>query len=433
MVSGSFTPPRQDFARSTAEGTRAAKGGRKHATGSEEQPTTKAAGCAEGPPAPKKSKKKLPGSSSPSQGTAADGGSPSSSSYPVRAMECWTNPPITSPPADAAEGAASFETQVPGPRASRGEESDLEQPDALAQTQEGANDNLIAWQRVPPADFARMLTEQIERVLDAREQRAALNKNPPLPPRAITGPVGNASNAQFRDPLALQEDEEEEEIEGEEEEGLEGARFSDTEEPTIEKTELTPQFFKQEDIQLLINKTISALDLQDQAEAEKPPAPDKTNNPSKPIKGYPKGKLTYFPPDTESHKFFPVPEYFVKRIQREWLNPTGRKGLPPSYKKRNEASSEENVGLESSSQQEPQQEIEQQASQGSEPKMPAEAPTASEPANRLRIYEISPPGPTELVDLRQHCQKERQRHSAHLLAHPCLFEQERSESPQYED
>uniref|UniRef100_A0ACB8ER58 Uncharacterized protein n=1 Tax=Sphaerodactylus townsendi TaxID=933632 RepID=A0ACB8ER58_9SAUR len=116
MASGSFTPPRQDFAESAAERTRAAKGGRKQASAVEDPPATKqngkAAGRAEGPPAPKKAKKKLLGSLAPSQGAAARGGSPASSSYPVRAMECWANSPSNPPPADAAEGAATQQTQI---------------------------------------------------------------------------------------------------------------------------------------------------------------------------------------------------------------------------------------------------------------------------------------------------------------------------------
>uniref|UniRef100_A0ACB8F4A5 Uncharacterized protein n=1 Tax=Sphaerodactylus townsendi TaxID=933632 RepID=A0ACB8F4A5_9SAUR len=248
MASGSFTPPRQEFARSAAEETRAKKGGCKQAP-TELQPEKpaktrrkdEAAGRVEAPPASKKAKAKvLPGSSAPSQSAAGTGGSPTSSSYPNRELECCVTP-LANPTAEAAEEASINPGQVQGPRGSSGEGSDSDGQDNPA-----------------PNDLS---------------------------------------------------EEEEEELEGEDLE--EGARFSDTEEPPTEKVDQSPQFFKQEDIQLLINKTISALELHDQADAVEPPSQDKTNSSAKTIKGYPKGKADYFPKDAEGQKFFPVPEYFL--------------------------------------------------------------------------------------------------------------------------
>uniref|UniRef100_A0ACB8EC88 Uncharacterized protein n=1 Tax=Sphaerodactylus townsendi TaxID=933632 RepID=A0ACB8EC88_9SAUR len=216
MASGSFTPPRpdpngEDFARSAAEGTRAAKGARKHAptvppselaTSSREG--ERAAGRPEGPPAPKKAKKKtLLGSSTPSKGAAVSGGSQTSSSNPIRAEECWVEQP-TNPP--AADGHA----QVPGPRAGNGEENSSVTREVPAHSQATNSEDLMMWQRAPPAAFAQLLREQIEMALDAREQRtAAIRPNENIP-RAITSSVGEAALPHYRDPLALQEEEDEE-------------------------------------------------------------------------------------------------------------------------------------------------------------------------------------------------------------------------------
>uniref|UniRef100_A0ACB8G148 Uncharacterized protein n=1 Tax=Sphaerodactylus townsendi TaxID=933632 RepID=A0ACB8G148_9SAUR len=263
---------------------RAAKGGRENAPTAlhnELAATTgvpdKAAGRTEGPPLSKKSKKKtLQGSLTPSKGAGQTGSSQTSSSNPVRGQP-------------TGELVSGRQVQVPGPRANDGEGSESATMEVPAHSQAASSDDLTMWQRAPPAVFAQFLSDQIEKALDAREQRAAATRPQQALPRAISSSAGEAAMTQFRDPLALQE-EEEEEMEGEEEEEI--ARFSDNEEPTIEKNEQSPQFFKQEDIQLLINKTISALDLQDQADTEEPPAPDKTNNPTRPIKGD-KGKETF--------------------------------------------------------------------------------------------------------------------------------------------
>uniref|UniRef100_A0ACB8EJ12 Dihydropyrimidinase- protein 3 n=1 Tax=Sphaerodactylus townsendi TaxID=933632 RepID=A0ACB8EJ12_9SAUR len=168
MASGSFTPPRsdpngEDYARSAAEGTRAAKGARKQAptaplsvtaTGAREGES--AAGRPEGPPAPKKAKKKtLLGSSMPHKGAAVSGGSQTSSSNPVRAAECWVQQSTIPLAADG-------HVPVPGPRAGNGEENNPVTREVPTHSQAADSEDLMMWQRVPPAAYAQLLENKLK-------------------------------------------------------------------------------------------------------------------------------------------------------------------------------------------------------------------------------------------------------------------------------
>uniref|UniRef100_A0ACB8FNZ7 Uncharacterized protein n=1 Tax=Sphaerodactylus townsendi TaxID=933632 RepID=A0ACB8FNZ7_9SAUR len=130
MASGSFTPPRESFARSSAEGTRGAKGKKKQTErfSPERSPmhasNSNVAGREEGPPAPKKKKKEKPQESRvPPKGAAVTASSRPSPSDPLRAAEhsvVGSSQQANVPPAPAERDVDRSNRQVPGPSSDTG-------------------------------------------------------------------------------------------------------------------------------------------------------------------------------------------------------------------------------------------------------------------------------------------------------------------------
>uniref|UniRef100_A0ACB8F4B9 Uncharacterized protein n=1 Tax=Sphaerodactylus townsendi TaxID=933632 RepID=A0ACB8F4B9_9SAUR len=304
----------ESFTRSTAEGTHAAKSASSilapTAAAQVEPPAKKKAthknktvsGIVDAPAHKRLFDQTTAGSLAPSEGVADYGGSSTSSSYAMRDSESPVFPPSEEvidlgPSGDA----ASRQDSVP-----RGE--GVEMRGGVSQQPDPAAEAIAAWQHAPPAAFAHFLREEIDRVLAAREKHTAITLTAHKQLGGSSAQVDEGERLQYRNLLDFPE-EEEDSSKGEEVTG--GDRFSDSEETTLEATEQSPKFFKLDDLQMLITKSISAY-LQDQEGAvDLPTNQDLNMAPSKPIKGFPKGKADYFPQEQEGEKYFPVPEYFV--------------------------------------------------------------------------------------------------------------------------
>uniref|UniRef100_A0ACB8FQK5 Uncharacterized protein n=1 Tax=Sphaerodactylus townsendi TaxID=933632 RepID=A0ACB8FQK5_9SAUR len=170
MATGSFTPPREDFARSATEGTRAAKNKTADPQPNAQKATSKKKGNKQagdkidGAPAQKRPRQnEAAGSSAPPEGAAIAGGSTAGSSYPTWDSESPASPNTEEERRVPTEPRQSQGTQGEGAETRKG--TNL-QPDPAAAA-------VAAWQAAPPAAFARFLSDQIEKALDAREARQA--------------------------------------------------------------------------------------------------------------------------------------------------------------------------------------------------------------------------------------------------------------------
>uniref|UniRef100_A0ACB8GAR3 Uncharacterized protein n=1 Tax=Sphaerodactylus townsendi TaxID=933632 RepID=A0ACB8GAR3_9SAUR len=171
MSTGSFTPPREGFGRSAAEGTRSnrAKTIAFTEAPAEDQRKKKKAASKDGT-APASKRPRGPaavGSLAPSEGIAVSGGSDTGSSYPMRDSESPVLPPGQEEAEAPVHATTSSTRQEPGPQ---GEGAKSTGPTSQPVTAATA---VAAWQNAPPEEFARFLTEQIDKALDARERRAA--------------------------------------------------------------------------------------------------------------------------------------------------------------------------------------------------------------------------------------------------------------------
>lgn len=87
------------------------------------------------------------------------------------------------------------------------------------------------------------------------------------------------------------------------------------------------RFFRQEDYQYLLTKTLSTLDLD-----EYPSADDKSGTQVNP-KNIHQGNRESFPHGNKTEEMFPFPEYFEQQLKNEWVKPASNMQFSPFFKK----------------------------------------------------------------------------------------------------
>lgn len=115
--------------------------------------------------------------------------------------------------------------------------------------------------------------------------------------------------------------------EGCSEDGDDREFLSDEEAEEADTPEASIRFFKFEDYQFLLTKTLSALEIQDASQGEDS-RPSMTNPRNKT-----KGSKEFLPTQSVSPKVFPFPEFFERQIKAEWQKPSANKQFPSLAKK----------------------------------------------------------------------------------------------------